>query len=394
LALWLAPAYPSPADTIGGTFTQTQARALVRRGMAVLVVAPSPWAPWPIRDLSPRWRRYAGAPRRYRDEGVDVARPRWMAIPGRPEWLAPDRQIGAAARREYRAQVAAGLDISLIHGHFAMPHGVAAVRLGRRVGRPVILTLHGSDVYIRPTTRRHGVEELRSAVLGATGVIAVSCALADRTEELTGRRPTVMPVGIDLAPARAERVGAQEARARLGWAAAAPTVTFIGRLLELKGIRDLATAAAALPSECRVMLVGDGPLRGELAATEVVRTGRVRLVGRVAHEDVPLVLAASDLLVLSSHTEGLGTVLLEAGSMGVPVVGTAVGGVPEVVGEDGGWLCPPRDPAALASSIMAALADPEERRRRAAALQSRVMADYDADVQAGKLIDFYQTLTG
>ncbi|MGH2466285.1 MAG: glycosyltransferase [Candidatus Limnocylindrales bacterium] len=385
-SLWLAPTYPSAADTFGGIFTQTQARAVSRQGVAVTVVAPAPWAPWPLDRLRPRWRRYAGSPRTSWDGDVRIHRPRWLAVPGDPAWLLPDRQTEALVRRETRGQ-----QFSIVHGHFATPHGLVAVRLGARSHNPVVVTLHGSDVNLQAATQR-GLDQLRAVVGGADAVIAVSQALAERTEALTGRRPRVLPTGIELEPMRAARLAPEAARARVGWPAAGSIVTFIGRLMATKGVRELVEAAAALPPDAIVVLIGDGPLRGELAASAAVSAGRVRLLGAVAHERIPAFLAASSLVVLPSYAEGLPTVLVEAGAMGVPVVASAVGGVPELLGEAGGWLCPPTDAEALAAAIVAALEDPVEAARRSSNLERTVREHHDADVQAARLVEIYRSL--
>jgi teichuronic acid biosynthesis glycosyltransferase TuaC len=328
-------------------------------------------------------------PRHSRDGEIDVARPRILGLPGRPERLWPDRQIEAGARLSTRDG-----RFSLVHGQFAMPQGVAAVRLGSRWRLPVVVTLRGSDVNLWPTTRHGGLRELRAAVLGADVVTAVSSALADRAFELTGRRPLAIATGIDLEAMKAHAMPASEARSRLDWPQSAPIVTCVAHLVEGKGIRDLVAAADLLPSDVVVMLIGDGPLRRELSGAPLVRAGRLRLVGAIGHEEVPTYMAASDVVVLPSHSEGLPNVLVEAGAMGVPVVGSAVGGIPELLANEGGWLCEPRCPESLAAAITEALADPEEASRRAMNLHRTVLDEYDSRVQAGRFIGIYRQLCG
>jgi teichuronic acid biosynthesis glycosyltransferase TuaC len=229
-------------------------------------------------------------------------------------------------------------------------------------------------------------------VHAADVVLAVSSALADRAFELTGRRPLVLPNGIDLDAMRAKAVPASEARKRLGWPEGAPIVTFIGHLVEDKGVRELVAASDQLGSDVVIMLIGDGCLRRELADAALVRGGRIRLVGSVDHAQIPLHMAASDVIVLPSHSEGLGQVLVEAGAMGVPVVGSAVGGIPELLAHNGGWLCEPRSPESLASAIAQSLADPDEACRRAMNLHRTVADEYDVRVHAGRLTDIYRQL--
>ncbi|RLM57139.1 glycosyltransferase family 1 protein [Halobellus sp. Atlit-31R] len=128
-----------------------------------------------------------------------------------------------------------------------------------------------------------------------------------------------------------------------------PILGFVGGLVDYKGVFDLADAIERADSEPTVIVAGDGPAcdRFERALGE-----QGIFLGSVDYESMPAVYSAIDALVLPSHTEGLPRVVLEAGAAGRPVVATAVGGVPTVV-QDGntGLLCPPREPAALASSI-------------------------------------------
>lgn len=116
----------------------------------------------------------------------------------------------------------------------------------------------------------------------------------------------------------------------------------VGALVDHKDHRTLAMAAKEL-SGCRVLVAGEGPLRGELEAI-----GGLELLGQRA--DVPALLARASVFVHPSKEEGLGQSALEAMRAGVPVVATRAGGLPESVGERG-LLVPPQDPQALAAAI-------------------------------------------
>jgi glycosyltransferase involved in cell wall biosynthesis len=136
--------------------------------------------------------------------------------------------------------------------------------------------------------------------------------------------------------------------------------------------------AAALLADLpvRVVMVGDGPdLASARAAAE--RRGVANTIawpGLVP--DAGRLLAAFDLFALSSRTEGTPIVLLEAMAAGVPVVATAVGGVPDVVGPAEALLVPPDDPGALAGAIRDALADPAGARAKAAAAGRRLASEF------------------
>jgi len=115
-----------------------------------------------------------------------------------------------------------------------------------------------------------------------------------------------------------------------------------------------------------LVLIGDGPLRGDLQA----RAARLGIAERVFfagwRDDVPAWLSALDVLAMTSITEGLCTTILDAMAAGVPVVATAAGGIPELVADgQTGYLAPVGDVAAIARHLEHALADPEQARARA-----------------------------
>ena len=99
--LWIVPAYPWGADLVG-LFYRTQAEALARTGLGIVVAAPTPWAPWPLSHLRERWHRYATAPTNVADNGVTVIRPRYLNLPGEPRWAFPDRMIARSVFRKRR----------------------------------------------------------------------------------------------------------------------------------------------------------------------------------------------------------------------------------------------------------------------------------------------------
>ena len=236
-AVWLVPGYPWDAQPVGGVFYQTQARALARRGLAITVAAPTPWAPWPLTRLRPRWREYASAPRAAVDEAVTVVRPRYPNVPGEPAWALPDRLIAQAAWRARASWTGA----RLVHGHSAIT-GLAAWRLARRTGLPLVLTFHGSDLNIWPDRNPYRVPDLRTAVQDAAVVITVSAALAARVESITGVAAIHLPLGSDHRSLQSLAVPRDEARASLDLVDDRIVVLFVGNMLVAKGVRELVGA--------------------------------------------------------------------------------------------------------------------------------------------------------
>jgi teichuronic acid biosynthesis glycosyltransferase TuaC len=383
--LWLAPTWPWSAAPIGGIFFRTQATALARLGLGVTVACATPLAPWPLPRLRPRWKAYADAPDRAIDDGVTVVRPRYPNLPGEPRAARPDRFIARAAWRrriDWRGA-------RLVHGHYAVT-GMAARRVARRAGLPYVLTFHGSDMNRWPDEHPEQLDAIRATVREADVVIAVSAALAERVREVTGRPATNLPIGVDHAALAAGAVSKAEARAALGLSSDGVIVLYVGNLLPAKGVPELAAAIRRLGPAVQGIFVGAGDPSGVGIAPGGADGLHVMAVGPKSHEDVVRYLCAADVLVLASHSEGLPTIVVEAGSLGLPVIGSRVGGIPELLGDDRGTLLPDISAAAIEDAVNAFVSDPDRALGAAVRLREHVRANFDVDRNAARLLEIYR----
>ncbi len=382
--VWVVGAYPWGGQPMGGVFHQTQARALARQGVDVTVACPTPLATWPLPRLKARWRLRAAAPRDAFDEGVRVVRPRYLGVPREPRWAFPDRQIARAAWRARDAWTGA----RLIHGHWAVT-GLAAWRLARRTGLPFVLTFHGSDLDIWPDENPHRMADLRTAAREARAVIAVSEALALRVRALTGVNAIHLPLGSDHRSLATLALPRDVARGKLDLVDDRVIVLFVGNLIADKGVRELVDAILPRCDRFLGVLVGEGPER-DYGSADRRAASCLRYPGLVPHDTVAGYMSAADVLVLPSYHEGLGIVLVEAGSLGLPVIASTVGGIPGLVGADRGALLDEVSPAAIGAAL-----DEFELRRPAASaaaarLRALVLAEHDVDTNAGKLLEIYR----
>jgi glycosyltransferase involved in cell wall biosynthesis len=248
-----------------------------------------------------------------------------------------------------------------VYAHFLVPSGFVAALAGRA---PLVVTAHGRDV--RNVGELPGVAAAtRLVVRRATTVICVSDYLR---RELETRVPAargkteVVSSGVDLE------------RFAVAAAPAGPTrYLCVGALSERKNVVRLADAFAQVDGA--LTFAGDGPLRGRLEGRE-----RVTLLGRVAHDEVPALLAQSHVLCQPSTLEPLGQSLLEGMAAGRPVVATRIGGPPEFVPPQAGVLVDPLDVDALARALReaASLPIPNDAARAAA-------AEHDVRRQAEKI---------
>jgi glycosyltransferase involved in cell wall biosynthesis len=265
-----------------------------------------------------------------------------------------DRRAGGKARfLELRRKIRAAGPHDVTWAHFLVPSGLLAAQ----AGGPLVVTAHGRDV--RNVGAVPGVAALTARVIRrASAVIAVSDYLRHELEErLPAARGKVEVVdsGVDL-----DRFRPVEPAARLE----SPAFVHVGSLTERKNVVRLADAFAQL-GRGSLTFVGDGPLRPRLEARE-----RVRVVGRVAHDEVPGWLSAADVVCAPALIEPFGQAILEAMACERTVVATRLGGPPEFVPDDAGMLVDPLDEAQLARAleVAAAMPSPNGAAREAAAV--------------------------
>ncbi len=205
--------------------------------------------------------------------------------------------------------------------------------------------------------------------------------------EIPKQRIEVLYNGVDLG--RFRPVDRESQRARLGIAREELVVGSVGRLVAVKNYPLLLRAFHALGRPAsRLILVGDGPEKGSLRvlAAQLGIADRVTLLGH--RDDVPECLAAMDVFVLPSVSEGMSNTLLEAMGSGIPVVASDVGGNPEIVRPNlDGLLFPSNDLPALTSALHA-MANGATRNHFGAAARARVFADFSMSA----MISRYQTL--
>jgi glycosyltransferase involved in cell wall biosynthesis len=176
--------------------------------------------------------------------------------------------------------------------------------------------------------------------------------------------------------------------------AAPVTLLSVGRFRPPKDFTTLVRAMATLePGTARLRIAGDGPdrpaLEAEIARLDVAHA--VELLG--TRGDVDQLLAAADLFVLSSDSEGLPMSVLEAMAAGLPVVASRVGGIPELVGDgETGALVPPRDSAALAAAIRRIAGDPQLRDRLGEAGRRRAETEFSLETCRQRHLDLYRDL--
>jgi glycosyltransferase involved in cell wall biosynthesis len=276
----------------------------------------------------------------------------------------------------------------IIHCHGYRPD-ILAGWAARTLRLPRVSTVHG---FTGGDWKNRLYERLQiRALAGFDGVIAVSRPIHDRLSRagVPGQRLAVIPNALKgLTP-----LSRADARSELGIAEGVPLLGWVGRISAEKGLDVLLAALPHLGDlPVAVSVVGDGPLRDSLQR-EAVRTGVAgRLHWHGIVDGARRLLPAFDCFVLSSRTEGTPIALLEAMAAGVPVVATTVGGVPDVVRPEEGWLVPSENPAALAAAIREALTDGRGASQRADRARARLSRDFAVGPWLERHAAFYRTI--
>ena len=304
-----------------------------------------------------------------------------------------------------------GARYDLIHGNFWMSGWVATV-LRREFGIPVVQIFHATG----KTKRRHQ----GSADTSPDERIAIEEAIVRDADRLIAQCPAERDELIDdyaADPARFATIPSavntrlfhpmdrDDARRRLGLDPHAPIVVYVGRMLPRKDVRNVVRAVAILAQQTdlpvQLLVVGGEtadpdplatPEIGEVRrlAAELGVAERVICTGRRQSEELHRYYAAGDVAVTTPWYEPFGLTPLEGMACGVPVIGSAVGGITYTIA-DGvtGFLVPPRDPTALAARLHLLLTDPALRERMGRAARDRIAREFTWDTVAERTSRLY-----
>jgi teichuronic acid biosynthesis glycosyltransferase TuaC len=356
--LVLTNLYPNPYQPNRAPWNRHQIRGLAEYH-DVTVIAPILWTD----EFRCRARQGRILPhnRSSQCDGLPVVHPRYVY---------PPKLLRALYGRCYRRSVQTAFHDAVRHfkpdvvfSSWAYPDGWTAVELSRQADLPVLVKVHGSDIHqlkLYPGRNAGTIAALKRA----DAIVAVSQELARQVAEL----------GIDEAKIRVVYNGIDsgmfhpgcrlEARSRLGINGDRKVVLFVGNLVPVKGLDVLLEACGQLAQNgirFRCDIVGDGPLRAKLGrlAQRLGIADCISWHGARPQHELPDWYRAADVVVLSSYSEGIPNVLLEAAACGARLVASRVGGIAELEQLGGCRFVTPGAPDELAREIQVCLASPD-----------------------------------
>lgn len=244
-------------------------------------------------------------------------------------------------------------NIDIIHGHYLFPAGAAAVEVGEKHNIKTYVTAHGSDMFELYKKQKFMRKPIKKVLKDADKVFAVSNALKD--EILATNVPDIdKKTSICWNSVDSEKF--QEKECKEFSDINKPIVMFVGNLIKRKNVETILDAKKDCKTDFQLVIVGGGALFNSLQKkvkdeniSDVTFTG--------SRNDVEDIIPAADILVLPSFSESFGLVLIEALACGVPVIGSNVGGIKEIITGDVGLLIDPNDSKTLSIAIDKLLTD-------------------------------------
>jgi len=425
----LTTSYPKYPGETTAPFIEELAAGLARRGHEIHVVAPfhsevrrapiergvhlhffrySPWRALNIwgyaealrADVGLRGRALAAAPLALSASVLALLH----VTAARESVVRSPLPVVSATATDYRQRTTDNRQTSfdLIHAHWVLPNGPPAALAARLRGLPLMISLHGSDIYLAERAVPLSLAAA-GALRSAAAVTACSGDLRQRALRL-GARPgdvEVIPYGVDPQAFQPDQAAAVRVRAELGLPECTPLIVSVSRLVYKKGLTYLLEAFPRILQrhpDAILVIGGYGDLREELErrAGELGLGARVRFPGQLARDRAACYVGAADVYVVPSirdqggNVDGLPNALLEGMGAARPIVASRVAGIPEVIVDgEHGLLTPERDSDALADAITRLLDDRALAQRLGAAARRRVLDELTWDATAERFEAVY-----
>ncbi|HEX9147547.1 MAG TPA: N-acetyl-alpha-D-glucosaminyl L-malate synthase BshA [Thermoanaerobaculia bacterium] len=320
-----------------------------------------------------------------------------VVAPTYPLFVSPPYTLALATKM---AEVAEHVRLDLLHVHYALPHAISAILAremsdGNGVRLKVVTTLHGTDITIVGQDRSY-LPITRWGIEQSDAVTAVSRYLTDMTLRELGVRRTVETIPNFVDPNRYRPDGAS-AYARTLVRDDEVGVIHVSNFRPVKRIPDVLAVFDRIRREvpARLLLIGDGPERSlaERIARQRGFEDRATFLGNVAA--IETIFPVAKVMLLPSDAESFGLAALEAMACGVPVVGTAAGGLPEVVADGAcGYLRPVGDVEGMAEAALTLLRDPEKWHRFSSEARRRAVEEFPTDEIVSRYRKLYEATLG
>jgi glycosyltransferase involved in cell wall biosynthesis len=375
---WIVNNFPAPQNSgVAGIFFERMLNNLPEEAGTVHVVAPVPFVP-SIPGIAARYQKYTGIPP-YEERGrLRIHRPRYLATPR-------EHYTGLAHFFKFLAIIRLPFwrEITLVDARYTYPNGAVARLLKKWKGIPYVVAAIGTDVNVDPLVSRINRLLLRKTLRSADGIIAVSNDLAGKLRLHGATDARVIHDGIDTLNYTAVRP----------FSSPVVRLAFLGEISDAKGIPLISELIARYPHfagpRYEWHLIGNAVQKFGLDACP-----NVTFYGQRRHEEALNILSGCDIMVYPSLNEGIPNALKEAGMLGLVVVASDTGGIPELLMDgDAGYLFRCGDVEHFYRQLSAACENRDEARAKANTLNRHVREAFDVRSSAAALFGYYQEIT-
>lgn len=377
-----------------GTFIKQSIDSIANQKVDITVVSPKPLV-LPFSAFP--YHNFSKLPRIEHTEKYDLHYPRYVyAVP--KKYFYPITGISYAHFVSRYAIKNIKPKPDLIHAHFSYPDGFGMIGLAKKWNIPLVISALGTIERKVAYEGSYTSRQIIKAMNFADKVLSVSEDLKLHIVNLgiDENNVIVVPNGVDTE--KFKPAGKENARKLLNLPLDKNIILFVGALRSIKGVDYLIEAAKNfVDSNTELYLVGrDDGLKKSLKkmAQDFKITDFIKFIGPVNHEDIPLWISASDILVLPSLSEGRPNVVLEALACEVPVVATDVGGIPElIINGETGYLVPAKNPLELSEKVNKLLGDENQREKMGKfGRKSIIQRGLTWEAHAKKTVDIYSKL--
>ncbi|MFN6945103.1 MAG: glycosyltransferase [Cytophagaceae bacterium] len=366
--LVISQMFPCKRHPTSAIFFANLMKELAPKISELIIITPRPYIPRFLTKINRRWSKWYLDPMNSKENGMEIIRPYFISLRGLNyegiNGILMHLSLSNLLRKLIKTR-----KIDLILGYNAIPEGIAVVRLAKSFKLPCGFWAIGSDVNDFAKYNRINYYLLRKSIEESNIIFTESKDLENKIRQYSAKPLNVKTFykGIDVSNFR-ELPPRSDLLKRLGLNAERRYILFVGRLIYDKGIYELADTFCRIAKkypDIDLMLIGE-EIEKENLVTKFDKEGiinRVIFKGMIPYKEVAYHMKISELLVFPTWAEGLPNVVMEAMAVGLPVVATNVGGIPEVL-EDGvtGLSVPVKNVEKLVEAIIRMIEDKDLRK--------------------------------